>query len=1047
MTNGAPKPARNQDVTRRNSSTTGESAAARRPRGLRRAARATVAALALGLAFGSALITAGPAAASTAYDITPVQGTGLVAVPAATPAPKPAPKPTTTPAKPGATATPTPAANNDPLASLDDLCMQVENFTTAGHPSAALELIDEIRQPATQEPSTFTSRRLILACEPERLAALAASAETALKTALTSPSPNPDNPSADTNDAATREVCGVADRLNEAGQPDQALRLIDRVRQPALANPDVPGMTGLAAACEQERIDALTSNGYSDLQGSLAADTPSETTGQSWAAATAAWVAPLVGPVLAALGLVLLLLILGRLLVFLPGSPWRIRSAVTRRTLGILGLVLVVLTPILFVITLVHAPLDLTGAGTDTTGGTSSGVIDPVVTHPAPLDQVTPLSADKLPWLLLILLALGLLGAFFLSLYLASRLAVALHVRDAAGDRNEPQTTELVALLGQLGAASPRGLEVPRATDVTALAHNALPLPQGGASAFTAGVRRVLGLTPWRVTVDFVGNEVDPDAPTLLATEPHPTRAAVVITRNGYAVGAVTMDPSIWQVQQIRGTAGEANEAATRDLRTAQTDAALLPDPGHPSSPSSHLSKLAASFVLATLAQHHDGFDALCGATDWRSIGLHSLATTDYKNNREAARQLLTRAVDFDSANRPALVALQHALHREAHEVDELRRYGEWLGAQSDLINTEAGGSPTQGGFIDLHRRILLTWLVVVLNHRAITGSSSWPGDTLIEERSTRLVALLADGTPASGGLRDAMRPQAATLLDGLFPPDLTPARSENAASAPGGKARKAAAAAAADAGTASDDTTDAAAAARDDATATDVVVGELFPPSWRARAFASLAPATAYNVACGYVRLGEDMRNPEVREKFERAFALPHIRRWARYDPELAGLRTDPAFRELVGVIPDTSYWQLDLFAPFEEKLTDAGITDPAKLQDREDDDELRRYLELPPPVYTHLTRVAQLVHRAQEVSWLFRWKAASSLQVEIVGQLVARGIEVPADIHPAWITAGRPVDPTVARDIAQAIYERTWQRVDEGELVEWMRKVKAEH
>jgi hypothetical protein len=463
----------------------------------------------------------------------------------------------------------------------------------------------------------------------------------------------------------------------------------------------------------------------------------------------------------------------------------------------------------------------------------------------------------------------------------------------------------------------------------------------------------------------------------------------VVITRNGHAASAATIGPHLWDISEQDPSPENLTRTTTSTI--AQT---------------THPAKLAAALVLATLAARHNGFEGLCGARDWRSIGLHYIATTDYKTDTEMARQLLARALDFDLGNRPALVALQHSLHREAHEVPELRRYGEWLGAQSDQIAGQAGDSPTQNGYLDLHRRILSTWLVAVLNHRAITGSSAWPGDAAIEERSRRLVQLLADDTPRSGGLRDRMRPQAATLLDGLFPPLQGQA---------------------------------------DEQATNGTTTEHIFPPAWRQSALDSLAPATAYNVACGYVRQGQGLQNPEVHEKFERAFALERLKKWARTDPELVTLHSDAAFRELVGLAPRTSFWQLDLFAPHRKKLTDAGVTDPGRLQDRDGDNYLRRYLGLARPVYTHLTRVARLIKRAEEVSWANGGNIASRYQVEIVAELIERGIEVPADIHPAWVTPGGPVDPTVVAGIAKAVHQRTWQQLDQRQLTEWLRLVRG--
>jgi hypothetical protein len=811
---------------------------------------------------------------------------------------------------------------------LQDLCGQAEQLTDDGRPDEALEFIDRVRKPGTSI-STRITRELADACEQERQNALAAAGQAALN----------ERPTAEPADPPSQDVCDVAGRLVDADQPDRALSLIDKLREPAEIAP--PRLAALGEACEDERLRALTAAAAAELE----AGTPAQAAGRSWADSVGAWFDPLRGPALAYIGVLLGLLVLARLLVVLPDSPWRVRTEGGRRMLLLLGLVLVVLAPagivagVLGLSTATDAASAASlpaapSAGGDAAGGAVSATVGTVVAVVG----------------LIVGLALGILGSVLLSVSLAARLSLSVTVRDAEGRRSEAQTAEAIAILSELGASPPRGLEVPSGTDVSVLAEGALPAPAGNkVAAVLRPVLQVLfGTTPWRITVDPVGSD----------------RAAVVITRNGHPITAVTVDPARWDVP--------AAEAGRYRI------------------------KIVAAVILATLAPRHAGFEALCGAKDWRSIGLHSLATTDFKRDNVQSARLLALALDHDPENLPALVALKHVLHREQRDPGQLRRYGEWLTAQSDAI---ADGHPfpkasgDQDGYIDLHRRILLTYFVTVLNYRAIRGSySSWPNDAEVATLADRLIELLADGTSPSGGLRDAMRLQAATLLDGVY---------ANADS-------------------------------------------ELVPPDWRERALGSLAPATAYNVACGYVRNGDDLRNPEVREKFERAFTLDHLRAWAQKDPELTSLHTDDVFRDLVGLTPRTDYWQLDAFSQHRDKLAAAGIVNPARLLSRAADDDLRRYLALPVPVFTHLTRVAQLVQRAQDVSWAHGGNPVGRIQVEVIAELLARGVEVPGDIHPAWVSTRGSIDRTVARDIATAIQARTWRSVDVPNLVAWLRFVR---
>ena len=70
------------------------------------------------------------------------------------------------------------------------------------------------------------------------------------------------------------------------------------------------------------------------------------------------------------------------------------------------------------------------------------------------------------------------------------------------------------------------------------------------------------------------------------------------------------------------------------------------------------LYKLAAAFVVTTLAEHEEGYEGFCGASDWRSIGLQYLATTDHIFNEEHQKLLLARAVELDPENLLASASL-----------------------------------------------------------------------------------------------------------------------------------------------------------------------------------------------------------------------------------------------------------------------------------------------------------------------------------------------------------------------------------------------------
>ncbi|WP_186325308.1 hypothetical protein [Cellulosimicrobium sp. TH-20] len=241
---------------------------------------------------------------------------------------------------------------------------------------------------------------------------------------------------------------------------------------------------------------------------------------------------------------------------------------------------------------------------------------------------------------------LAALGVLLVATVLATRLRLTIEVTSG---RSADRTTShegtggarLVALLGELGAEPPRGLEVPRGTDISALSGSALSeLPQGAfVKAVVSLAQGVVGSVPWRVTVE----ERDAD------------HLAVVVTRNGRAAGSAALD----RAGLLRFDAADPTSAAT----AAQVD----------------LYRAAAAVVLLTLARHHAGFDGLCGATSWRSLALQYVAQSDLTDAPDRERELLARAVDVDPRNDLAQVALAHAEGRHHTLREDLDAYGRWL--------------------------------------------------------------------------------------------------------------------------------------------------------------------------------------------------------------------------------------------------------------------------------------------------------------------------------------------------------------------------------
>ncbi|MGN0113267.1 MAG: hypothetical protein ACI38P_16535 [Cellulosimicrobium funkei] len=241
---------------------------------------------------------------------------------------------------------------------------------------------------------------------------------------------------------------------------------------------------------------------------------------------------------------------------------------------------------------------------------------------------------------------LAALGVLLVATVLATRLRLTIEVTSGrSGDRTTSHEgtggARLVALLGELGAEPPRGLEVPRGTDISALSGSALSeLPQGAfVKAVVSLAQGVVGSVPWRVTVE----ERDAD------------HLAVVVTRNGRAAGSAALDRA--------GLLRFDPEDPTSAAAAAQVD----------------LYRAAAAVVLLTLARHHAGFEGLCGATSWRSLALQYVAQSDLTDAPDRERELLARAVDVDPRNDLAQVALAHAEGRHHTLREDLDAYGDWL--------------------------------------------------------------------------------------------------------------------------------------------------------------------------------------------------------------------------------------------------------------------------------------------------------------------------------------------------------------------------------
>ncbi|MFE4833879.1 hypothetical protein ACFRAU_04260 [Arthrobacter sp. NPDC056691] len=693
-------------------------------------------------------------------------------------------------------------------------------------------------------------------------------------------------------------------------------------------------------ACEQERLAAIRA--AAQPAPPAPPQNPAERAGANWDRFQAEWIKPLLGAGPALLGVVAFFLLLGRLLVFVPRMPFvKMRPGWRAGLLfGGLGLIL------------------LGSAGTVLAVGAAAAAA----------------GLTRAVWGLVVLewAFAALCGAVAFALYLSSRLRVSLDVRGPDGKSNGADTEHIAALLHEFGAAPPRGVETTVGTDVDDLGDTAVALTFS--NKFLAAVQKVVtsifGVTPWRVAASPAGENA----------------LTIAITRNGWTVAAANID------RTILGLAGE--QAAADGKATASKAGPTA---------QAELHKMAAAFVLATLARNHHGFEGLCGATDWRSLGLHCIATTGSGIAAEQETKLLGAALDYDAGNLPAEVALQHSLLRESTDAEALRNYADWLWRRATAVRRDIGrGAKSAAGYLALLYRVELTFVNVALNLPVKPSKSDDEWRRLARDIAGNMVQELAptERLQIPGPWAHAMR-----LYAALAYKDLSPSLSEQAA-----------------------------------------------PHSELCQqALDSVAPQTAYNAACSIARNKGVAAEPEIARRLKLAFADPRLKAWARKDPELAELRKKEEFLKFLGIEPRQDFWKLEAFEPYEKQLPKAGIARPRDLYAHEvGQSDISAYLQVNPLVIKRLARLATLVRRAEAVPAHGEAGPVQKFRVEVIGALIQAGIESPADIEPGWLneeaveTAAAGQQDSFIAKLQKSIEQRVLIAPDARHLTEWLRQLK---
>lgn len=251
--------------------------------------------------------------------------------------------------------------------------------------------------------------------------------------------------------------------------------------------------------------------------------------------------------------------------------------------------------------------------------------------------------------------AAGLVAVVGMGLFAWSQawnMALTVVVTDATGAEKPALAGQVIALLGEMGGADPQGLLAPRGLDVTDLSQAGLDAVPANALAKLAWalLRLLQPRAPWRASVDVTSDDVH----------------SVQVFHNGRPISTTLVDRQTLRLAAVEGD---------------KPDEKVVPD----------LFRMSASVVLCALHERYR-FAGLHRNPDWRSIGYHDLATTQFGDRTSPKVEYLARAVALDPANRTAEVALWSARFREATEPKELTLYLGFLTAmERDLLRRDGG--------------------------------------------------------------------------------------------------------------------------------------------------------------------------------------------------------------------------------------------------------------------------------------------------------------------------------------------------------------------
>lgn len=738
-------------------------------------------------------------------------------------------------------------------------------------------------------------------------------------------------------------TCVKAADLTGAGYPQRAVSLIDQVN--AQGDSDAPKRCQLeyaiaAAAVEDAQREALNAKDLeptnlpsakaiaSDAQATDRENAvaqaivvkPDPTTWQDWVKTWGKIVESSLNPIgsliVPAIGLLAALLLTARILVFIPVS-WSRKGWARWATVRVV-------------------------AGSVAAAVGSLALVGALVAHPDSL--AGPFPASMSPWVW-IAAFLCVLGVVLTTWGLATRLRIGV-VAHKGSSTDEVGAAHVLALLDDLGASPPRGLEKPQGVDVTAL-DGALESVSTNpvAKILKSIIGTITGWQPWQVRVD----------------EETGGTVSVAISRNGYSKGGAVID--------LRAL-GLTPKKASEDTKSSTTSGE---DP-----PQVDPHRFAAAVVLTTLARHHRGFEGLCGATDWQSLGLHYVATTDFKSDEKTAKEILARAVDRDQGNWLAQTALASYRWRNATEATDIDRYIDWLTDAIEHMTTRpAATQPASLGRAKPgyeHLRLRARSSLVAAEINKVFGNDPPPGPgelpRQLEDARHAMILLcmeliLAQEKVVSSTWLSASRANAAATAQlwslnpqtGLFretdmPPDVKATeliRRLGLERDRGGASR-----------------------------------AKILLDCLREWMVLPLGPRAHYSLGCTYASWSAP-DNVKATTELLQAWEDPELAEWLHKDPQLTKYHDTDLYRRNFGPKPRTEILDLPPFKPLRPRLEPLGMVAPSRLAGA-NTWELARSVGVPRSQIKDLQAMAKVAVdlEAQDV--------LSSFSIELLARLIEK-------------------------------------------------------